>query len=121
MVFETGYKGLGFEQKESTLYFVDNKESIMTTENECSVTGHMKHVDVKFRFVQESIKMGETRIRYISTEINWEDVISKVIVPKKNKDDIESFIGSKDAYLLIVSASGTLIQYDDSYFILAYV
>ena len=75
-------KGLGFEQKEPTLCFEDNKAAIMTAENECSAAGRMKHVDVKFRFVQESIKMGEIRIRYISTELNWEDVLTKVLVPK---------------------------------------
>ena len=79
----------------------------------------MKHVDVKFRFVQESIKMGEIRIRYISTELNWADVLTKALVPKKHKDDIESIIGSKEAYRLIVSEKGTLIQYADSYFMLA--
>ena len=30
----------------------------MTVKNECSTTGHMKHIDVKFRAVQESIKLG---------------------------------------------------------------
>ena len=93
---------------------------IITTENKCSVTGHMKHVDVKFRFVQESIKMGEIRIRYISTELNWVDVFTKSLVPKKNKDTIESIMGSKDPYRLIVSEKGTLIQYSDSYSMLAH-
>ena len=114
-------KGLGFEQKEPTLCFEDNKAAIMTAENECSAAGRMKHVDVKFRFVQESIKMGEIRIRYISTELNWADVLTKALVPKKHKDALESIIGSKEAYRLIVSEKGTLIQYADSYFMLAYV
>ena len=77
---------LGFEQKEPTLSYEDNKVAIMTVENECPVAGCMKHVDVKFRFVQESIKMGEIRIRYISTELNWADVLTKALVPKKHKD-----------------------------------
>ena len=63
--------GLGFEQKEPTLSFGDNKEVIMTAENECSVTGHMKHVDVKFRFPPESIKMGE---------MNHSSVVMRIIV-----------------------------------------
>ena len=81
----------------------------------------MKHVDVKFRFVQENIKMGEIRIRYISTERNWADVLTKVLVPKKHKDVIEPIIGSKEAYRLVVTEKGTLIQYADSYFLLDYV
>ena len=114
-------KGLGFEQKEPTLCFENNKAAIMTAENECSAAGRMKHVDVKFRFVQESVKMGEIRIQYISTELNWADVLTKALVLKKHKDAIESIIGSKEAYRLIVSEKGTLIQYADSYFMIAYV
>ena len=79
-------KGLGFEQKEPNPCHEDNKTTIMTVENECSEAGRMKHVDVKFRFVQESIKMGEIRIRYISTELNWADVLTKALVPKKHKE-----------------------------------
>ena len=75
-------------QKESILCVEDNKRTIITTENKCSVTGHMKHVDVKFRFVQESIKMGEIRIRYISTELNWADVLTyRLIVSEKFAKD----------------------------------
>ena len=114
-------KGLGFEQKEPTLCFEDNKAAIMTAENECSAAGRMKHVDVKFRFVQESIKMGEIRIRYISTELNCEDVLTQALVPKKHKDAVESIIGSKEDYRLVVTEKGTLIQYADSYFLLDYV
>ena len=58
----------------------------MTTENECIVPGLMKHVDVKFRSVQESIKLGETMVRYISTELNWTDVLTKTLVTKNHKD-----------------------------------
>ena len=100
-------RGWDFEQNESTLCFEDNKAAIMTTENECSEAGHMKHVDVKFRFVQESIRMGEIRIRYISTELNWADVLTKVLLPKKHKDVMESIIGSKEACRLIVSEDGS--------------
>ena len=55
-------KGLGFDQKEPTLFFEDNKARIMTAENECSAAGRMKHVDVKFRSVQEIIKLGDIRV-----------------------------------------------------------
>ncbi len=83
-------KGLGFEQKEPTLWYEDKREVIMTTENECRTAGRMKHVDVKFRVVQESIKLGEIRVWYILTEINWVDVLTKTLVPKKHKDTLKS-------------------------------
>ena len=65
--------------------------------------------------------MGEIRVRYISTELNWADVLTKALVPKKYKDVVESIIGSKEAYKLVVTEKGTLIQYADSYFLLDYV
>jgi hypothetical protein len=64
---------------------------------------------------------GEIRIRYISTEFHWEDVLTKALVPKKHKDAIESIIGSKEAYRLVASEKGTLIQYANSYFTMTYV
>jgi hypothetical protein len=116
-------KGLGFEQTEPTLCFEDNKEAIIMTaenqENECSAAGRMKHVDVKFRSVQESIKMGKIRVRYISTELNWADVLTKALVPQKHKEAIEAIIGSKEEYRLTVTQKGVLVQYADSYFLLA--
>jgi hypothetical protein len=91
----------------------------MTADNECSAAGHMKHVDVKFRSVQESIKLGEIRVRYIPTELNWADVLTKALVPKKHKDALEAIIGSKEAYRLTVTQKGILVQYADIYFLLA--
>ncbi len=111
--------GLGFEQKEPTLCFEDKKVAIMTAENECSAEGRMKHVDVIFRSVQESIKLGEVRVRYILTELNCADVLTKALVPKKHKDALEDIIGSKEAYRLTVTEKGVLVQYADSYFLLA--
>ncbi len=111
-------KGLGFEQKEPTLCFEDNKATIMTVEHECSAAGRMKHVDVKFRSVQESIKLGEIRVRYISTELNRAEVLTKALVSKKHKDTLEVIIGSKESYRLTVTQKGVLVQYADSYFLL---
>ena len=72
----------------------------MTAENECSAAGRMKQVDVKYRSVQESIKLGEIKVRYISTDLNWADVLTKALVPKKHKDALKAIIGSKEAYRL---------------------
>ena len=65
--------------------------------------------------------MGEIRVRYIPTELNWTDVLTKTLVPKKHKDAVELILGSKEAYRLVVTEKGTLVQYADSYFLLAYV
>ena len=50
----------------------------------------MKHVDVKYRFIQESIKMEEIGVRCLSTKLNWADVLTKALVPKKHKDALFS-------------------------------
>ena len=91
----------------------------MTAENECSAAGRMKHIDVKFRSVQECITLGKIRVRYISTELNWADVLTKAIVPKKHEDALEAIIGSKEAYKLTVTQKAVLVQYADSYFLLS--
>jgi hypothetical protein len=46
----------------------------------------MKHVDVKYRFIQESIRMEEIGVRCLSTKLNWADVLTKALVPNKHKD-----------------------------------
>ena len=63
--------------------------------------------------------MGEIRVRYISTELNWADVLTKALVPKKHKETIEAIIGSKETYRITVTQKGVLVQYADSYFLLA--
>jgi hypothetical protein len=103
-------KGLGFEQKELTLCYEDKKAAIMTAENECSAAGRMKHVDVEYSFIQESITMGEIRVRYISAELNWADVLTKALVPKKHEDALEAIIGSKEANRLVVTQKGVLVH-----------
>jgi hypothetical protein len=55
----------------------------------------------------------------ISTELNWADVLTKALVPKKHKDALEAILGSKEAYRLVVTQKGVLVQYADSYFLLA--
>ena len=56
--------------------------------------------------------------RYIATEFNWVDVLTKSLVSKKYKDTLEDIIGSKPAYTLVVTEKGFLVQYVDSYFLL---
>jgi len=75
----------------------------------------MKHIDIKYCFIEEIMKLREIRVRYISTELNWADVLTKALVPKKRKDSIEARICSKDAYRLVVAQKGVLAQYAATY------
>jgi hypothetical protein len=47
--------------------------------------------------------LGEIRVRYILTELNRADVLTKALVPKKHKDVWEAIIGIKEAYRLTVT------------------
>jgi hypothetical protein len=46
-------------------------------------------------------------------------VLTKALVPKKHRDVLEAIIGSKEGYRLTVTQKGVLVQYADSYFLLA--
>ncbi len=63
-------RGLGYPQRDATLVFEDNRAAILVAQNECSASGRMRHVDVKFRFVMETVKNKEIRVKYIQTDLS---------------------------------------------------
>jgi len=51
-------------------------------------------------------------MRYLSTKLDWTDVVTKgILVPKKHKDALEAIFGSKEAYTLVVTQKEVLVQY----------
>ena len=46
-------------------------------------------------------------------------MLTKALVQKKHRDALETIIGSKEAYRLTVTQKGVLVQYAESYFLLA--
>jgi hypothetical protein len=44
----------------------------------------VRHVDVKFRFVLEAVKNKEIRVRYVQTDLNFADLFTKSLTPKKH-------------------------------------
>jgi hypothetical protein len=46
-------------------------------------------VDVKFRFSTEKARNGEVMVSYILTNLNFADIMTKELVPKKHKDGVE--------------------------------
>ena len=71
-------------------------------QNECSASGRMRHVDVKFRFVMEAVKNKEIRVRYIQTDLNFADLFTKSLTPKKHTAGVKAGLGDTDAYRLAV-------------------
>jgi hypothetical protein len=95
-------RGLGYPQRDATLVFEDNRAAILVAQNECSASGRMRHVDVKFRFVMEAVKNKEIRVRYIQTDLNFADLFTKSLTPKKHTEGVKAVLGDKDAYRLTV-------------------
>jgi hypothetical protein len=112
-------RGLGFAQAEPTLIYEDNRAEIMVAEAECSAGGRLKHVDVKYRFATEAVRNREVRVSYIPTNLNFEDIMTKVLVPKKHKESVELIVSAKDAYRIVTARREMADEtYETSYFII---
>ena len=62
---------LGFKQRESTVIWEDNRSTILIIENECSSAGRSKHIDIRFKFVAQTIPQNIVRVHYTPTETTW--------------------------------------------------
>jgi hypothetical protein len=112
-------RGLGFGQTEPTLIYEDNRAAILTAEAECSAGGRLKHVDVKYRFATEAVRNREVRVRYIPTTLNFADIMTKALVPKKHKEGVDLIISAKDAYRIVTARREMADEkYEASYFII---
>jgi len=76
---------LGNSQKESTLVWEDNKAAIVIAEAESSSAGRAKHIDVRFKKVVESVRDGTVRVRYVPTDWNYADIMTKALSETKFK------------------------------------
>ena len=72
----------------------------MVAEAECSVGGRLKHVDVKYRFATEAVRNREVRVRYIPTNLNFADIMTKALVPKKHKESVELIVSARTSCLI---------------------
>ena len=112
-------RGLGFTQTEPTLIYEDNRAAIMVAEAECSAGGRLKHVDVKFRFATEAVRNKEVRVRYIPTNLNFADLMTKALVPKKHRESVELIVNDKDAYRIVTARREMADEtYEAAYFII---
>ena len=58
-------------------------------------------------------------MRYIPTNLNFEDMMTKALVPKKHKEGVELIINDKDAYRIVTTRHEmTDEKYEVSYFII---
>jgi hypothetical protein len=105
-----------------TLIYEDNRDVIMVAEAECSSGGRLKHVDVKNRFATEAVRNREVRVRYIPTNLNFADIMTKVLVPKKHKESVELIVNVKDAHRIVTARREMVDEtYEASYFLIQLV
>jgi len=108
-------RGLGVGQTEPTLIYEDNRAVILTVEAECSAGGRLKHVDVKFRFATETVRNREVRVHYL----NFADIMTKALVPKKHKEGVDLIVNAKDAYRIVTAPREMADEkYEASYYII---
>jgi hypothetical protein len=69
-------RDLGIPQHSPTTMFEDNQSCIKMVENE-SLSQRSKHIDIKYRFIQDEQKKGTVALRYIPSEDNLADMFTK--------------------------------------------
>ena len=70
---------MGFKQRDSTVIWEDNRSTILIAENECSSAGRSKHIDIRYKFVAQTIADNIVRVRYTPTETNLADILTKAL------------------------------------------
>jgi hypothetical protein len=72
-------RSLGFKQRDSTAIWEDNRSTILIAENECSSAGRSKHIDIRYKFVAQTISENIVRVCYTPKETNLADILTKVL------------------------------------------
>jgi hypothetical protein len=67
---------LGYEQKQPTTIFEDNQGCIAMTKNPV-IQKKSKHIDIKYHFTRERVEMGQVELKYIATEHQLADLLTK--------------------------------------------
>ena len=67
---------LGFEQKEPTVIYEDNQGCIALSDNPVHHR-RTKHIDIRFHFIRERVASKETELKYVPTEFQLADLLTK--------------------------------------------
>ena len=74
---------------------VDNIGAIFMSEN-TSTSGRMKHVDVRYRYVNEMVMDRFLKIKFVKTKENVADIFMKNVSSKMYKKLTPAFLAKKD-------------------------
>lgn len=64
------------------IIYVDNKSAINLAKNPV-FHGRNKHIDVRFHFIRECIERGEIEIKYIASDFQRADIMTKALCVAK--------------------------------------
>jgi hypothetical protein len=67
---------LGLSQKEPTTIFQDNAAAIAWSE-EGAHTKRSKHIDVRYHFSAEQVRLGNITVKFVGTKVMFADVLTK--------------------------------------------
>ncbi|CEG42757.1 FOG: Transposon-encoded proteins with TYA, reverse transcriptase, integrase domains in various combinations [Plasmopara halstedii] len=73
MLDEVGIQGI-----HTWLLFVDNQAAIVQLKGESS-TSKLKHVDIRYKYVQERIRNGMLEVKYVQSEEMKADLMTKAL------------------------------------------
>jgi hypothetical protein len=76
--FRNFMKELGFDQNSPTPLYVDNQSAIAIAKNPESHS-RMKHIDLRYHFIQERVKDGSLELLYIPTGDQLADALTKAL------------------------------------------
>lgn len=67
---------LNLKQSKPTVIYEDNQSAISFARN-AQVQGRMKHIDIRYHFIQEKVIDGTIEIKYCSTDQMLADILTK--------------------------------------------
>ena len=74
---------------------VDNIGAIFMSKN-TSTSGRTKHVDIRYRYVNEMVLDGFLKIQFVKTEENVADIFTKNVSSKTYRKLTPAFLASKE-------------------------
>lgn len=69
---------IGYPQKSATVIYQDNKSAILWSE-EGTFSGNAKHIDVKYHYTAEQIRVVNVTVEYVSTKDMIADCMKNIL------------------------------------------
>ena len=69
---------LGYKQDQATVIYEDNQGCIALSENPV-LHKRTKHIDIRYHFTRERVESGEIALRYVATEHQLADLLTKAL------------------------------------------